>query len=142
PWRAIAPGPVSADPALGDIAQVFHPWTLYTAREVRAGRFPFWNPYAYAGAPFFSNPQTALLFPLTALTWVLPPALALTLPSILKLIAAGLAMYWFLRVLAIVPIAAFVGAAGFMLSSTMIAWLPWTLASTVPFLPLTFGLIE
>jgi len=142
PWRAVAPGPIDVDPAQGDVAQVFHPWTLYAAGEIRAGRWPLWNPYAYTGAPFFSNPQTALLFPLTALTWVLPASLALTAPSVLKLVAIGLSMYWMLRVLAVAPLAAFVGAAGLMLSSTTIGWLPWTLASTLAFLPLLFGAIE
>src|SRR5439155_1502882 len=33
-------------------------------------------------------------------------------------------------------------AAGFMLSTTLIAWLPWTLASTMPFLPLLAGLVD
>src|SRR5207247_1717579 len=32
--------------------------------------------------------------------------------------------------------------AGFMLSTTLIAWLPWTLASTMPFLPLLAGLVD
>ena len=142
PWRAIAPGPVQPNQTLGDVTQVFHPWTLWAAREVRAGRLPLWNPYSYAGAPFFSNPQTACVFPLTWLAWALPPTLALTLPSVLKVIAAGLAMYWFLRGLALLPVAAFVGAAGFMFSTTLIAWLPWTLGSTMPFLPLLFGLVD
>ncbi len=142
PWRAIAPGPVRPNQALGDITSVFHPWTLWAAHEVRAGRVPLWNPYAYAGAPFFSNPQTACVFPLTWLAWALPPTWALTVPALLKLIAAGLATYWFLRGLALLPLAAFVGAAGFMLSTTLIAWLPWTLASTMPFLPLLAGLVD
>ncbi len=142
PWRAIAPGRVQPNQALSDVTTVFHPWTLWAAREVRAGRAPLWNPYAYAGAPFFSNPQTACLFPLTWLAWALPPTWALTVPALLKLVAAGLAMYWFLRGLALRPLAAFVGAAGFMLSTTLIAWLPWTLASTMPFLPLLFGLVD
>ncbi|HEV8585315.1 MAG TPA: YfhO family protein [Methylomirabilota bacterium] len=142
PWRAHAPGPVVANQALGDVTQVFHPWVLWSAAEVRAGRPPWWNPYAYTGAPFYSNPQTACLFPLTWLAWALPPALALTLPALLKVIAAGLAMYWFLRGLALVPLAAFVGATGSMLSTTLIAWLPWTFASTMPFLPLLFGLVD
>src|SRR3989441_3398430 len=43
---------------------------------------------------------------------------------------------------ALLPLAAFVGAAGFMLSTTLIAWLPWTLASTMPFLPLLAGLVD
>src|SRR5213594_1491676 len=142
PWRAIAPGPVRPNQALGDVTSVFHPWTLWAAHEVRAGRVPLWNPYAYAGAPFFSNPQTACVFPLTWLAWALPPTWALTVPALLKLIAAGLATYWFLRGLALLPLAAFVGAAGFMLSTTLIAWLPWTLASTMPFLPLLAGLVD
>ena len=142
PWRAIAPGPVQPNQALADVTQVFHPWTLWAAREIRAGRVPLWNPYAYAGAPFFSNPQTACAFPLTWLAWALPPTWALTVPALLKLIAAGLATYWFLRGLALLPLAAFVGGAGFMLSTTLIAWLPWTLASTMPFLPLLFALVD
>ena len=142
PWRAIAPGPVQPTPALGDVTQVFHPWTLWAAREIRAGRVPLWNPYSYAGAPFFSNPQTACVFPLTWLTWALPSALALTVPALLKVSVAGLAMYWFLRGLALSPIAAFVGATGFMFSTTLIAWLPWTFASTIALLPLLFGLVN
>jgi hypothetical protein len=142
PWRALVPGPIAPNQALGDVTQVFDPWTLWSAAEVRAGRLPLWNPYAYAGAPFYSNPQTACLFPLTWLAWALPPAWALTVPALLKLIAAGLAMYWFLRGLAVVSLAAFVGAAGFMLSTTLIAWLPWTFASTLPFVPLLFGLVD
>ncbi len=142
PWQAMAPGPVAPNPALADVTQVFHPWALYGGQQIAAGRLPLWNPYAYTGTPFLGNPQTATLFPLTWLSWALPAALALTLPSVLKLVAAGLAMYWFLRVLALAPIAAFIAAAGYMLSSTMIAWLPWTLATTLVFLPLLFALVE
>src|SRR3989442_811579 len=40
PWRAIAPGPVRPNQALGDVTQVFHPWTLWAAHEVRAVRLP------------------------------------------------------------------------------------------------------
>jgi hypothetical protein len=142
PWTAGAPAAPQANPALADVSQVFHPWTLYGAREIRAGRLPLWNPYAYAGVPFLSNPQTAVFFPLTWLSWALPPTLALTLPQVLKLAVAGPAMYWFLRMLAVSPLAAFVGGAGFMLSTTLIAWLPWTYSTTMVFLPILFGLVE
>jgi len=142
PWSAVAPAPPRPNPALADVSQVFHPWTVYTAREIRAGRLPLWNPYAYAGVPFLSNPQTALFFPLTWLTWVLPAALGLTLPQVLKVAVAGPAMYWFLRKLAVSPLAAFIGGAGFMLSTTLIAWLPWTYSTTMVFLPILFGLVE
>lgn len=143
PWQAGGPATPAANPALNDITQVFHPGVLYAAREVRAGRFPFWNPYAYAGVPYFSNAQTALLFPLTALAFILPGGLALTLMSVLKLSAAGLGIYWFLRAsLAVAPLPAFTGALGFMLGSTLVAWMPWTFASTMLFIPLLFGVID
>ena len=142
PWSAIAPDTPRANPALADVSQVFHPWTLYTAREIRRGHLPLWNPYAYTGVPFLSNPQTALFSPLTWLTWLLPPTLALTLPQVLKVAAAGPAMYWFLRTLALAPLPAFIGGAGFMLSTTLIAWLPWTYSTTMVFLPILFGLVE
>ena len=32
PWSAVAPARPQANPALADVSQVFHPWTLYTAR--------------------------------------------------------------------------------------------------------------
>jgi hypothetical protein len=51
-------------------------------------------------------------------------------------------MYWFLRTLAVAPLPAFIGGAGFMLSTTLVAWLPWTYATTMVFLPILFGLVE
>src|SRR5260370_311021 len=82
---------------MGRSMVVLHPDVLYGAAEIRAGRFPLWNPHVFGGVPFFANPQTALLFPLTALAYVLPPAVALTLLSVFKLSAAGAGLYEFLR---------------------------------------------
>lgn len=89
PWKAMAPDHVPANPLLGDVTFHLHPALIYAAREIREGRFPLWNPHAFAGAPFFANPQTALLFPLNALAYLLPVPAALTLISILKLSATG-----------------------------------------------------
>jgi hypothetical protein len=89
PWSAVAPGPPHANPALADVSQVFHPWTLYTAREIRGGHVPLWNPYAYAGAPFLSNPQTALFFPLTWGPGGGPPPPAPTRPHKQKVAGGG-----------------------------------------------------
>src|SRR5262249_59472207 len=35
-----------------------------------------------------------------------------------------------------------VGATGFMFSTTLIAWLPWTFGSTIALLPLLFALVD
>jgi hypothetical protein len=142
PWRAVVPPDPSPNAALTDIAQVFHPWLIWVGEQMRRGVVPLWNPHAYTGVPFFGNGQSALLFPLTWLSVVMPAAIAVTLVSWLKLLGIGLATYWFLRTLAISPMAALAGAWTFMLSATVIGWLQWTLASTLMFLPALLAATE
>ncbi|MBI4591412.1 MAG: YfhO family protein [Candidatus Rokubacteria bacterium] len=142
PWKGVAPAVTPANPLLWDVTFLFHPSLIYAAAEIRDGRFPLWNPHAFTGAPFFANPQTALLFPLNALAYLLPVPTALTLISILKLSAAGLGMYWFVRLLAVGPLPAFTGAVAFMFNGLLIVWLQWSFASAVVILPLLFGMTE
>ncbi len=142
PWQSLG-APVTPNPALGDVAQWFHPALLWSGAEIRAARAPLWVPHAYTGAPFFANPQTALLFPLTWLAWLLPAAPALTLITALKLVGAGLAMYWFLRAgLRVGVLAALVGALGFEFSSTLVGWIGWAFGSSIMLMPLLFGAVE
>jgi hypothetical protein len=142
PWQSLGPaGPIN--PALSDVAQWFHPALLWSGMEVRAGRFPLWVPHAYTGAPFFANPQTALLFPLTWLAWLLPAAPALTLITALKLVLAGLAMFWFLRAgLRTGVTAAVIGALGYECSTTLAGWVGWAFGNSIAVLPLLFGALE
>ena len=143
PWQALAADVGPPNPALSDVTQWFHPALLWSAGEIHAGRVPLWVPNAYAGAPFLANPQTALLFPLTWLAWILPAAPALTLIAALKLVGAGLGAYWFLRAgLGLGPLAALTGALGFEFSTTLVGWIGWAFASGVMFLPLLFGAVE
>ena len=141
PWRAVIEPVPPPNAALTDIAQMFHPWLLYAGAQIRSGVIPLWNPHEYTGVPFFGNGQSALLFPLTMIAFVLPAAIAVTVISWAKLLGIGVATYWFLRTLGPRPAPAFIGACGFMLSAPVIGWLQWTLASTFMFLPLLFGVI-
>jgi hypothetical protein len=143
PWQALAADVGPPNPALSDVTQWFHPALLWSAAEIRAGHLPLWVPHAYAGAPFFANPQTALLFPLTWLAWLLPAAPALTLIAALKLVGAGLAAYWFFRTgLGVGTLAALGAALGFEFSTTLVSWIGWAFASGIMFVPLLFGTVE
>lgn len=142
PWAGIHPGASARNPLLSEITLLFHPSTLYAAAAIHAGRFPLWNPHTFAGAPFFANPQTAVLFPLTALSYVLPPALALTLMSVLKLSMAGVGMWWLLRRLAVGRGPALIGGLTFAFNALLIVWLQWSYASAFVLLPLMFGMAE
>jgi membrane protein YfhO len=142
PWAALAPRVAPANPLLLDITFLFHPSVLYGAEAIRAGRFPLWNPHVFGGVPFFANPQTALLFPLTALAYILPPALALTLMSVLKLSVAGAGMYWFLRLLDVGRGPALLGALAFQFNALVVTWLQWSNTGPVVLLPVLFALTE
>jgi hypothetical protein len=142
PWESIAPGPVVPHPATADVTNLVHPMLVHAAREVGAGRLPSWNPYQYAGAPLLSNPNAAVLSPLTALAYVLPLAPAIALAAWLKLAAAGLGMHWLLRLLGVGPLPATLGAVGFLASSSMIGWLLWTQAATIALIPWVLGVVE
>ncbi|MEE2710022.1 MAG: hypothetical protein VYA69_10540, partial [Gemmatimonadota bacterium] len=47
-----------------DIPKQWYPMASYTASELLAGRFPFWNPYIFGGIPFFAMIDVGVLYPL------------------------------------------------------------------------------
>lgn len=54
-----------------DMLNNFLPWKSFLVNELRAGRFPLWDPHPFCGYPFFSNPQAALYYPLDLIVlWV------------------------------------------------------------------------
>jgi hypothetical protein len=142
PWRGLAPGLRPGNDLLTDPAHLFQPWLIYAVSEVWQGRIPLWNPHVFAGSPFFANPQSALLFPLNWVALIVPVAWAFALIAILKVAAIGLATYWFLRVRALHPLAALMGAISFMWSGLVIVWLQWTYATTLIFFPMLFASVE
>jgi hypothetical protein len=142
PWKSLAPDLHPGNPLLRDVTDLFQPWLIYAVEEIGHGRIPLWNPHVFAGSPFFANPQSALLFPLTWIALLLPLTSALTLIAISKLASAGIAMYAFLRVRTLHPLAAAMGATSFMFSGLLVVWLQWSYASTLIFFPLLFAAVE
>jgi hypothetical protein len=94
-WEIAAPDYILAD---YDVWTYFYPLREYAAEAIRAGRFPLWNPDTFLGSPFFANPQTSVLYPGTALFYVLPVAYAYSLSVIAHVFLASLLTYAFLRV--------------------------------------------
>ena len=142
PWKALRPGSVAANPVLTDVTFQIHPRLLHVASEISRGHFPLWSPDIFTGAPLFANPNSAILFPLNALAYVLPIGLALALAAVLKLLTAGLGMHWLLRLLGVGPLGAFMGAAAFMLNGALVVWLQNTVGGAIALLPLLLALGE
>jgi hypothetical protein len=122
PWKT-DPGArvVVSNSLLPDAVHQFHPWDAAARAGLRAGRFPWTNPFAGDGEPLWANPQAALLSPFT---W---PRLALGIQGwevsvLLKLIVAGLGAFAFARALGASPTAATVSGAVYQLSGFEVLW--------------------
>jgi hypothetical protein len=73
-------------------------WRAFAADSIRAGHFPLWNPYAYAGQPFLGDFQSAELYPPNVIFLFLPLAQAVNLSFLLHLLLLGWGMgYWVTR---------------------------------------------
>jgi hypothetical protein len=87
----------------GDFTYQFWAFATFEARELSAGRLPLWNPYTYAGAPFWADVQSAVLYPPSLLMLLLSglaggfSLFALELEAILHFWLAGMFTYLFTR---------------------------------------------
>jgi hypothetical protein len=71
-WRILTPNPADrASFPPGDFSHQFWAFSTFEARELSSGRLPLWNPYTYAGAPFWADIQSAVLYPPSLLTLML-----------------------------------------------------------------------
>ncbi|MDO8545101.1 MAG: hypothetical protein Q7S40_32075 [Opitutaceae bacterium] len=125
-----------------DLTGQFVAWRAFAAESMRAGDFPFWNPYVYSGQPFLGGFQSALLYPLNVAFLILPLERALTFSVLLHLgiLAAGIA-FWARR-RGTHPVAAAVTGfcvalsgvvfphvyAGHLSNVCTMAWAPWAFA--------------
>lgn len=50
-----------------DFLEQNYPYRAFHAEELRAGRFPFWNPYQFGGMPFAADVQASVFYPLNVL---------------------------------------------------------------------------
>ncbi len=104
-WRLITPHLADRQSyPPGDFSHQFWAFSTFEARELSAGRLPLWNPYTYAGAPFWADVQSAVLYPFSLLTLGLSgltaagfSLFALELEAIFHFWLAGLFMYLLAR---------------------------------------------
>ncbi len=102
-WRILTPNPADRQSfPPGDFYFQFWAFTTFEVRELSAGRLPLWNPYAFAGSPFWADVQAAVFYPPSLLTLLLSvlwgfSAFALELEAIAHFWLAAVFMYLFVR---------------------------------------------
>ena len=106
-----------------DHADSFHPWQVFAGRELRDGEIPLWNPYSFAGHPFFANGQNGMLYPpRLAASYVVSPARVHDVLLVSHFFLAGVAMFLLLAVLRVSFPAAVFGGIAWMVNSFALAW--------------------
>jgi hypothetical protein len=102
-WRIITPNLADRQSfPPGDFYLQFWAFTTFDVRELSAGRLPLWNPYAFAGSPFWADVQAAVFYPFSLVTLILSApwsfsAFALTIEAIAHFWLATVFMYLFMR---------------------------------------------
>lgn len=86
-----------------DVANLVMPWLQFQAGEWHMGRFPLWDPYAWAGQPLVGQAQPGAVYPLNWLLFLAPlkhgwiRQSALHIYYVLIRVLAAWTMYWFCR---------------------------------------------
>lgn len=127
-------------PVFRDLLILVIPLRGYAREAIRSGHLPLWCSELFFGAPFLANYQSAVLYPPSAILYVLPFPLGVSVFLAFHLLVAGLGMFRFLhRRLGLAPEASLLGATvfafgGFFVSLVPLtnqlevaAWLPWAL---------------
>ncbi len=141
-----APGgggkPVLGNPELGDISFQVEPWLLFLRHELRAGRWPLWNPHQSSGAPFWSNGSSAPLFPLHLLFALLPIELGLFFLPWLRIAAGALGAYFLAREIGIGCHGARLAAVVYPLSGRLVSFVLFPMANALCLVPWIFLAVE
>lgn len=139
PFQVNAPADLAERPrntVTSDLNGWIVPETALAARELRAGRAPLWNPYAFNGQPLLANLAYTPFYPPSWLALVMDPVRAVAWHVVFHLALAGLFSFLWLRRIGAAPVPALLGALAVALSSwlTVRVHLPMILA-TAAWLP-------
>jgi len=127
---------------LSDVVLKFYPWHTVAREVLQNGQVPFWNPYIYCGTPLFANAESAVLYPVNLLGYLLPLNTALAFSAILRMFIAGLGTFLFLRALKVGRFGAVIGAVTFMFGGSMTVWLNYPVGNAYAWMPMLFFLGE
>ena len=141
PWQGTG-DPAEGNPVLRDVTFQIQPWQLFARRELRAGRLPLWNPHQFSGAPFWSNGQSAPLFPLHLLFAALPLQLGFVLLPWLRLMVAGCGAWVLGRELGLSRPAALLAALMFSLSGMVVSFLLFPMGNALALVPWVLWAVE
>lgn len=130
------------NPELFDQIVTFYPWRTLIADEMKHGRIPLWNPLSFSGSPLLANGQSGVFHPLKLVSLLFTPALASIFLCLMRVFAAGIFTFAFLKQLGLRRDVSFFGAVVFSFSRNFIAWLNFPAGDAAVMLPGLFWACE
>ncbi len=128
--------PPDRSPNQGDVVTQHVPWRAAVRRALAHGELPLWNPDVLAGEPLLAVQQPAVLQPATWLGLALPLPEAWTFDVTLRLLAALVCAFLFLRELGCGVVPSLLGAAGWAFCDDFLFFLGFPNASSMAPFPL------
>ncbi|MBI2031281.1 MAG: YfhO family protein [Candidatus Levybacteria bacterium] len=114
-----------------------YPWRYLAINLEKNLELPLWNPYNFAGTPLLANHQSAALYPLNLLFFILPFNFSWSILIILQPLLAGIFLFLYLNNFKLNRWAGIIGSITFSFSGFSIAWMEWnTILHTALWLPL------
>jgi hypothetical protein len=126
---------------VGDNLLQNYPLRVLVGRDLDAGHWPLWNPYAFSGTPLLGGMNAGAAYPGTLLFAVVPGPLAWVANLLVVSWAAAAGTFFLARSLGASPLASGLGAAVYAFSGAMVgqlvhvglvqgqSWLPWIVLS-------------
>ena len=134
-WGVLHPDvPPVAD--IGDLIDYFYPFNAFSARQIRSGTIPLWNPYVMSGIPFQAEPQTAMFYPPHVLYYVFSTPTAWSLALIVRMLLAAMFMTLLIRSIGGSRTGAVVAGSAFAFGGFVVAWQGTVMGDAMIWLPL------
>jgi hypothetical protein len=125
-----------ANPLPSDVTVQFLPWNAALRWSIAHGQWPLWNPFELSGNVLAAAAQSAPFHPVTFLGLLIPPQDALGFMAAMTYFLAALGMFLFLRNLELRQLPSLFGAAGWSLSTYVVAFTHTAHGNAIALLPL------
>lgn len=148
PWKTYSylgynPGSFPNKAQYFDVLRQLYPWKTFVIDNIRHGIFPLWNPYNFSGAPHFANFQSAVLYPLNIVYFILPQILAWTLLVFLQPFLSLIFTFFYARKMGITQWGATLAGISYAFSAFATVWLEYnTIGHVILWLPLILLALE
>lgn len=125
-----------ANPLPSDVAVQFLPWNAALRWAIAHGQWPLWNPFELCGNVLAAAAQSAPFHPVTLLGLLIPAQDAFGFMAAMTYFLAALGMFLFLRNLELRQLPSLFGAAGWSLSTYVVAFTHTAHGNAIALLPL------